>query len=71
MNSDFGFFLLSHAALCSDVLLQTENNQPVLYGEPTEKALVLAAYNLGANKPELDAAYQRIFEIPLIQRESL
>ena len=64
MNSDFGFFLLSHAALCSDVLLQTENNQPVLYGEPTEKALVLAAYNLGANKPELDAAYQRIFEIP-------
>lgn len=64
MKSDFGFFLLSHAALCCDSILQTENNQPILSGEPTEKALVLAAYNNGADKRDLDRMYPRIFEIP-------
>jgi len=64
MKSDFGFFLLSHAALCSDAMLQAENNQPVISGEPTEKALVLAAYRAGADKNELDLAYPRIYEIP-------
>lgn len=62
--SEFGFFLLSHTALCNDAVLQLENNQPVLSGEPTEKALALAAYNSGASKPELDLMYQRIYEIP-------
>jgi Ca2+-transporting ATPase len=64
MKGDFAFFLLSHAALCCDAVLQLENNLPVLNGEPTEKALVLAAYNCGAYKPDLDLLYQRIYEIP-------
>lgn len=64
MKSDFGFFLLSHAALCNDAMLQAENNQPSISGEPTEKALVLAAYRAGADKNELDLAYPRIYEIP-------
>ena len=64
IKGDYGFFLLSHAALCSDALLQIEDNQPVLTGEPTEKALVLAAYHSGAYKPDLDSLYQRIYEIP-------
>lgn len=64
MKSDFGFFLLSHAALCCDAIIQSENNHPVLNGEPTEKALVLAAYNNGADKRELDQMYRRIYEIP-------
>ena len=64
MKSDFGFFLLSHTALCSDAALQLENNQPVLSGEPTEKALVLAAYHSGADKRDLETLYQRIYEIP-------
>ncbi|NLK99816.1 MAG: calcium-translocating P-type ATPase, PMCA-type [Clostridiales bacterium] len=63
-KSDFAFFLLSHAALCSNAILQLENNLPILSGEPTEKALVLAAYNSGAYKPDLDAMYHRIYEIP-------
>lgn len=64
IKSDFGFFILSHAALCSDAILQFENSKPVIEGEPTEKALVLAAYNSGADKNELDLAYPRIYEIP-------
>lgn len=64
IKSDFGFFLLSHAALCNDAILQIEENLPVLNGEPTEKALVLAAYNAGADKNDLDSTYERIYEIP-------
>ncbi|MBB2182554.1 calcium-translocating P-type ATPase, PMCA-type [Lachnospiraceae bacterium MD1] len=63
MNSDFGTFLLSHAALCNDAILQEGNNINVS-GEPTEKALVLAAYHHGSNKNILDTSYQRVHEIP-------
>lgn len=64
MNSEFGFFLLSHAALCNDARLRTESGKPAANGEPTENALVIAAYNAGADKNELDLRYPRIYEIP-------
>ena len=64
IKSDFGFFLLSHAALCCDAILQTVAGSSDVSGEPTEKALVLAAYNIGANKNDLDSMYKRIYEIP-------
>lgn len=64
MNSDFGSFLLSHAALCNDVILTEEKGNITLTGEPTEKALVMAAYHSGSNKNNLDKAYQRVSEIP-------
>lgn len=63
-KTDFGFFLLSHAVLCSDAMLNIENSLPLISGEPTEKALVLAAYSCGANKPQLDSIYERVYEIP-------
>ncbi|MDF2484530.1 MAG: hypothetical protein K0R46_698 [Herbinix sp.] len=63
-NSSFASFLLSHAALCNDAILQVEKNSLSLNGEPTEKALVLAAYHSGRNKNELDVEYPRVFEIP-------
>ena len=63
-SSSFGNFLLSHAALCTDAKLQEEGNSVTVTGEPTEKALVLAAYNSGISKDNLDAAYKRIGEIP-------
>lgn len=64
MQSEFGNFLLSHAALCNDAILQVDDNQPTVNGEPTEKALVMAAYHAGANKLKLDLTYKRIYEIP-------
>jgi Ca2+-transporting ATPase len=63
-DSPFGSFLLSHAALCNDTILQRENNSITVTGEPTEKALAIAAYKIGLNKAELDATYQRVNEIP-------
>ncbi len=64
MDSEFGSFLLSHAALCNDAILEIEKNNVTVNGEPTEKALVLAAYHFGSNKLELDKAYHRVYEIP-------
>jgi len=63
-SSSFGNFLLSHAALCTDAVLQEEKGNITVTGEPTEKALVVAAYNAGISKSNLDAAYKRIGEIP-------
>ncbi len=64
MNSEFGSFLLSHASLCNDAILNVEKGNVSVTGEPTEKALVLAAYLAGSNKKELDSAYERVYEIP-------
>ncbi len=74
MNSDFGTFLLSHAALCNDAILHVlkdmapkgnaRKDDISITGEPTEKALIQAAYNTGSSKPDLDKAYPRINEIP-------
>ena len=64
MNGDFGSFLLSHAALCNDAILHVEKDSVSVSGEPTEKALVLAAYHAGSNKLNLDLTYHRVNEIP-------
>lgn len=64
MKSEFGSFLLSHASLCNDAILQIEKNHANVNGEPTEKALVMAAYQAGISKLNLDSTYQRVYEIP-------
>lgn len=65
MDGEFGNFLLSHSALCNDVILQIDKeNNITTNGEPTEKALVIAAYHAGSNKLNLDSTYKRVHEIP-------
>lgn len=65
IKSEFGNFLLSHSALCCDAILHLDHKKNIsVTGEPTEKALVVAAYHAGSNKNDLDLAYQRIHEIP-------
>jgi Ca2+-transporting ATPase len=64
LSGDFGNFLMSHAALCNDAILQLENGQAAASGEPTEKALVIAAYHAGSSKINLDSTYKRVYEIP-------
>ncbi len=63
-SGTFGSFLLSHAALCNDASLSVYKNIVALNGEPTEKALAMAAYQAGSNKAELDRDYPRVYEIP-------
>lgn len=64
MVGEYATFLLSHAALCNDAILQADKNGASASGEPTEKALIMAAFHAGSLKPDLDKSYQRINEIP-------
>lgn len=61
-------FLLKLAALCNDAILQItkkgKTSNVTTTGEPTENALVMAAYHVNLNKAKLDVEYPRIYEIP-------
>jgi len=62
--SSFGEKLLTYGALCNDAVLQMNSNEVTATGEPTEKAIVLAASRNNVNKVKLDLNYPRIYEIP-------
>lgn len=64
LKGKFSDFIFTLASLCNDTILTMENKSVVVNGEPTEKALVMAAYNSGLSKPKLDLSYRRIDEIP-------
>src|SRR4029079_17393740 len=58
--------LLQAAALASDARVEQRNGAGTweVKGDPTEGALVVAAAKAGLNKPELDAEFSRVSEIP-------
>lgn len=60
--------ILTLASLCNDSVLQVtgkgKHSTVSATGEPTEKALVMAAYHIGLVKSKLDLSNTRIFEIP-------
>jgi Ca2+-transporting ATPase len=56
--------MLTAAALASDVSLVQEGNTWTIKGDPTEGALVVAAAKAGLQKPDLEAKFPRIHEIP-------
>lgn len=63
-DSNLGTFTLTLATLCNDTILQTTKKEVSATGEPTETALVLAAYKVGLTKPKLDLTHPRVHEIP-------
>jgi Ca2+-transporting ATPase len=59
--------LLAGAALCNDARLQpgeTGSGSHRVAGDPTERALVVAAAQLGLDKRLLEARYPRVAEVP-------
>jgi len=56
--------LLRIAALCNNSHLENDGGQWRVTGDPTEGALVVAAYKAGLRREELEATYPRIGEIP-------
>ena len=58
--------LLRAAVLASDARVEQRNGAGTweVKGDPTEGALVVAAAKAGLNKPELDAQFSRVSEIP-------
>lgn len=67
-DSEFGETLLSLAALCNNSFIQLtgkkRHKKPSVTGEPTENALVMAAYQMGLHKENLEKKHPRIYEIP-------
>ncbi|MDF2473248.1 MAG: hypothetical protein K0R21_1030 [Anaerocolumna sp.] len=60
--------ILTLTSLCNDSILQItgkgKHTTVSATGEPTEKALIMAAYHIGLIKSKLDLTYPRIYEIP-------
>lgn len=64
-NSDSVKELLQYATLCSDGCLEIdENGNETHIGDPTETAIVLAAYKNGMKKEELNRLYPRQAVLP-------
>ncbi|WP_312103854.1 cation-translocating P-type ATPase [Lachnoclostridium sp.] len=61
-NKEFGKQLLEYAALCNDAY--PSGNSSEIIGEPTEKALLVAAIRNGYDKKALDKKHPRIREVP-------
>lgn len=64
LKGEFGTTLLSYGALCNDSIIQNVDGEIIITGEPTEKAIAMAAYEAGAIKDKLDRKYKRTSEIP-------
>lgn len=57
-------FIIELATLCTDCEISEENGNRIVTGEPTEKAIVEEAVNIGALKKELEMLMPRINEVP-------
>ena len=57
-------FMLQLASMCTDSIVESENQKLIANGEPTEVAIVNEALRIGENKNELYTRYQRINDIP-------
>ena len=56
--------LLTYATLCSNGSITIHGNKETHVGDPTETAIVSAAYKNGLEKDELNAKYPRLAELP-------
>ncbi|MBO5036291.1 MAG: calcium-translocating P-type ATPase, PMCA-type [Clostridia bacterium] len=63
-NSEAIRKLLSYGTLCCDGSVVFENGEEKHIGDPTETAIVFAAYKNGMTKDDLNGKYPRLAEIP-------
>jgi len=56
--------LLLYGTLCSDGVIEVDGEEVKHIGDPTETAIVLAAYRNGMEKKEQERKYPRLSEIP-------
>ena len=56
--------LLKYGALCCDGTVTFQDGKEIHIGDPTETAIVLAAYKNGMPKEELNSRYPRLAELP-------
>ncbi|MBE6011830.1 MAG: calcium-translocating P-type ATPase, PMCA-type [Lachnospiraceae bacterium] len=56
--------ILQYGALCNDSVLEVRGEERNVFGDPTESALVLAAYEDMIAKNDLDDKFPRVGEVP-------
>jgi Ca2+-transporting ATPase len=56
--------LLMGGCLCNDAEMRSDNNEPGADGDPTETALVSAAFKAGLDKTDLERLFPRRDELP-------
>ncbi len=56
--------LLKYGTLCCDGSIEISGDHVTHLGDPTETAIIFAAYQLGYTKSDLNKQYKRIYEIP-------
>lgn len=62
--TDEAMEVLKMAALCTDVVVETEEGEQIFKGNPTEVAIVRAVEDNYHTKAELEGKYPRIAELP-------
>lgn len=63
--------ILTYGSLCNDSILQNKDGIIDIQGDPTETAIVRAAYNQKIIKPAIDKEFIRIGEIPFDSKRKL
>ncbi len=63
--------ILRFSTMCNDTTLNEIDGEIKLLGDPTESALVTAAYKLGINKNTIDIECPRVNEIPFDSKRKL
>ncbi|MGG6294207.1 cation-translocating P-type ATPase [Leptolyngbya sp. AN02str] len=56
--------LLAACTFCNDAVLQKENGNWVILGDPTEGALLVVAAKAGIDRHQLNHEFVRVFEVP-------
>lgn len=82
-DSAFATKFITYAALCNNSYIEEKKspkrkkpskkrntiiNSPNIIGDPTENAIVMAAYEKGISKADLEKDYPRIYEVPFDSR---
>lgn len=57
--------------LCNDCIIEEDRHKKMVIGDPTETALVNAAFEMGMDKPDADAEFPRAAEIPFDSKRKL
>jgi Ca2+-transporting ATPase len=63
-NSEWIKKLLLYGTLCSDGIVEIDGDNEKHIGDPTETAIILAAYRNGIKKEEAEKKYPRLAEVP-------
>lgn len=63
-NSSAARKLMEYAALCTDASMRLDGKKEKFVGDPTETAIIEAAYRNGIKKAEADKKYPRLSELP-------